>query len=140
MSSSLPRISARQGDALMAMALSVVLVLELSLGSNITGPVWANYVCGLVATAAVAWRRPWPVWALAVQLIAVLVSTAAGGDLAENPFSPFLAVIVVMYGVGSYAPQGWSFFGVGIGVLGMVLINLVGDTPNDAGSDIATIL
>jgi signal transduction histidine kinase len=124
----------------MAVALSVVLVLELSLGSNITGPAWANYVCGLVATAAVAWRRPWPVWALAVQLISVLVSTAFGGDLAENPFSPFLAVIVVMYGVGSYAPRAWSYFGVGIGVLGMILINLVGDSPSDAGSYIGTSL
>jgi signal transduction histidine kinase len=140
MSSSLTRISARQGDALMAVALSVVLVLELSLGSNITGPAWANYVCGVVATAAVAWRRPWPVWALAVQLISVLVSTAFGGDLAENPFSPFLAVIVVMYGVGSYAPRAWSYFGVGIGVLGMILINLVGDSPSDAGSYIGTSL
>src|SRR3954449_5496262 len=140
MSSSLPRISARQGDALMAIALSVVLVLELSLGSNITGPVWANYVCGLVATAAVAWRRPWPVWALAAQLIAVLVSTAAGGDLAENPFAPFLALIVVMYGVGSYAPEGWSRFGVLIGVVGIVLINIVGDSSGDVGSYVGTIL
>src|SRR5436190_9753077 len=98
----LPRISARQGDALMAIGLTVTLVLELSLGSNVTGPVWANYVLGSVATMAVAVRRPWPVWALAAQLIAVLISTAANGDLAENPFSPFLAVIIVMYAVGSY--------------------------------------
>jgi signal transduction histidine kinase len=124
----------------MAIALSVVLVLELSLGSNITGPFWANYVCGLIATAAVAWRRPWPVWALAAQLSAVLISTAFDGDLAENPFAPFLAVIVVMYGVGSYAPSGWSYFGVGIGVLGMILINLVGDSANDVGSYVGTIL
>src|SRR5215208_6171213 len=123
-----PRITARQGDALLALGLSVALVLELSLGSNVDGPVWANYVLGVIATGAVAWRRPWPVWALAAQLIAVIISTAAGGDLSENPFSPFLAVIVVMYGVGSYAPVGWSRFGLGIGLLGMVLINLVGDT------------
>src|SRR5437868_4120486 len=140
MSSSLPRISARQGDALMAIALSVVLVLELSLGSNITGPFWTNYVCGVVATAAVAWRRPWPVWALAVQLSAVLLSTAFGGDLAENPFSPFLAVIVVMYAVGSYAPREWSLFGVTIGVIGMILITVVGDQGHDAGSYVGTIL
>jgi signal transduction histidine kinase len=124
----------------MAAALSVVLVLELTFGSNITGPFWTNYVCGVLATGAVAWRRPWPVWALAVQLVSVLVSTAFGGDLAENPFSPFLAVIVVMYGVGSYAPRVWSYFGVGIGVLGMILINLVGDTPTDAGSYVGTTL
>ena len=43
MSSRMPAISARQGDALMAIALSAVLLLELSLGSNITGPAWANY-------------------------------------------------------------------------------------------------
>src|SRR3954447_23209705 len=140
MDSTHPRISARQIDALMAAGLTAVLILELSLGSNISGPFWANYLLGAVATLAVAWRRPWPVWMLAVQLVAVLISTAAGGDLAENPFAPFLAVIVVMYGVGSYPPLGWSRFGVAIGVLGMILINLVGDAPSDAGSYIGTIL
>jgi signal transduction histidine kinase len=140
MGSTHPRISPRQADALIAVGLTVVLLLELSLGSNITGPFWANYVCGVVVTAAVAWRRPWPVWALAAQLIAVLASNAAGGDLTENPFSPFLALIVVMYAVGSYAPVGWSRFGVGIGVVGIVLIDLVGDSSSDAGSYIGTIL
>src|SRR4051812_29369953 len=140
MDSTHPRISPRQIDALLAIGLSAALVLELSLGSNITGPFWANYVCGLIATAAVAWRRPWPVWALAVQLIAVLVSVAFDGDLAENPFAPFLAVIVVMYGVGAYAPLGWSRFGVAIGVIGMILINVIDDSSDDAGSYIGTIL
>src|SRR4051794_12000830 len=140
MDSTHPRISARQIDALMAVGLTAVLILELSLGSNITGPFWANYLLGSLATLAVAWRRPWPVWALAVQLVAVLISTAAGGDLAENPFAPFLAVIVVMYGVGSYAPRGWSRFGVSIGVIGMALINVVGDSSSDPGAYIGTIL
>src|SRR3954468_1324403 len=141
MDSAHPRITGRQGDALLAVALTVALVLELSLGSNITGPFWANYVLGVVCTMAVAWRRPWPVWALAAQLIAVLVSTAAGGDLSENPIAPFLAVIVVMYGVGSYAPVGWSRFGLAIGVIGMFLINLVGDTNNgDVGAYVGTLL
>src|SRR3954464_10245475 len=139
MDSTHPKISARQADALLAVGLTVALVLELSLGSNITGPFWANYVCGVLITGAVAWRRPWPVWALSVQLIAALVSTAAGGDLTENPFSPFLSVIVVMYGVGSYAPFGWSRFGVAIGVIGMALIEIVGDA-SDAGAYVGTIL
>src|SRR3954453_4146824 len=135
-----PRISPRQADALLAVGLTVVLILELSLGSNITGPFWTNYVLGAVVTGAVAWRRPWPVGALAIQLIAALVSTAANGDLTENPISPFLAVIVVMYGVGSYAPVGWSRFGVAIGVVGVVLIDLVGDSSDDVGSYVGTIL
>src|SRR3954466_12055508 len=140
MDSTHPRISPRQADALLAVGLTVVLILELSLGSNITGPFWTNYLLGAVVTGAVAWRRPWPVWALAAQLIAALVSTAAGGDLTENPFSPFLSVIVVMYGVGSYAPVGWSRFGLAIGIVGMVLINAVGDTGSDAGSCVGTLL
>ena len=140
MDSTHPRISARQADALLALGLSAALVAELSLGSNITGPFWANYVLGLVVTVAVAWRRPWPVWALAAQLIALLISAAGNGDLTENPISPFLAVIVVMYGVGSYAPVGWSRFGLGIGVLGVVLINLVSDSSDDLGSYVGTIL
>src|SRR3954454_4638629 len=140
MDSTHPRISPRQADALLAVGLTVALLLELSLGSNITGPFWANYVLGVVVTGAIAWRRPWPVWALAAQLIAALISTAAGGDLTENPISPFLAVIVVMYGVGSYAPVGWSRFGVAIGVVGVVLIDLVGDSSGDVGSYVGTIL
>src|SRR5436190_15773016 len=140
MSSSLPRITARQGEQLMAVSLSAVLVLELSLGSNITGPFWANYLLGLVITGAVAWRRPWPVWALAAQLIAALVSTAAGGDLTENPFSPFLAVILVSYAVGSYAPRPWAELGLAIGVVGLVLTNLVGDQSHDLGSYVGTVL
>jgi signal transduction histidine kinase len=139
MDSTHPRISARQGDVLLAVALTAALLLELSLGSHITGPFWANYLLGVLVTGAVAWRRPWPVWALAVQLIAVLVSTAADGDLVDNPFSPFLAVIVVMYGVGSYAPVGWSRFGVAIGVIGILLIDVVGDEP-DIGSYVGPIL
>src|SRR3954453_18981781 len=139
MDSTHPRISPRQADALLAVGLTVALLLELSLGSNITGPFWANYVLGVFITGAVAWRRPWPVWALAVQLIAALASTAADGDLTENPFSPFLAVIVVMYGVGSYAPVGWSRFGAAIGVIGMVLINAV-DDAEDPGAYVGTIL
>jgi signal transduction histidine kinase len=140
MDSTHPRISARQADALLALGLSAALVLELSLGSNIAGPFWANYVCGLVVTVAVAWRRPWPVWALAAQMIAILVSTIGNGDLTENPISPFLAVIVVMYGVGSYAPVGWSRFGVGIGLLGIVLIDLAGNSNDDVGSYVGTAL
>jgi signal transduction histidine kinase len=126
MSSRLREISPRQSDALMAIVLSVVLVFELSLGSNITGNAVVNYGFGLVITGAVAFRRRWPVWALAAQLIAALVSTALHGDLTENPFAPFLALIVVTYAVGAYAPRPWTEFGAGIGVLGMVLINLVG--------------
>src|SRR4051794_8340732 len=112
MDSTHPRISPHQADALLAVGLTVVLILELSLGSNITGPFWTNYLLGAVVTGAVAWRRPWPVWALAAQLIAALASTAAGGDLTENPFSPFLSVIVVMYGGARTRPwagaaSGW---------------------------------
>ncbi len=140
MTDSLPKISARQGDALMAIALSVVLVLELSLGSAITGPFWTNYPLGLVITGAVAFRRRYPVWAVSAQLIAAVVSTAANGDLTENPFSPFLALIIVMYAVGSYAPRRWSNLGVAIGVVGMFLINVISPGENDVGSYAGSVM
>jgi hypothetical protein len=56
--SRLRELTPRQGDILLAAVLSAVLVLELSLGSNITGPPLVNYGLGLVMTIAVAWRRP----------------------------------------------------------------------------------
>src|SRR3954471_17186519 len=140
MDSTHPRISPRQIDALLAIGLSTALVLELSLGSNVTGPIWANYVCGLIITAAVAWRRPWPVWALAAQLIAGVAPTAAGGDLVDNTFASFLSVIAVSYAVGAYAPRGWGEFGLGVGVVGMVLLNVVSNQGDEAGSYAGTVL
>jgi signal transduction histidine kinase len=139
MPSRVREITPRQSDVLMAIALSVVLVLELSLGSNITASPWINYPFGLVITGAVAWRRPWPVWALAAQLLAALISTALGGDLTENPFSPFVSIIVVTYAVGSYAPRPWTEFGLFIGVLGVILITIVG-TSHDLGSYVGATL
>jgi signal transduction histidine kinase len=133
MSGSLPRISARQGDALLAAGLTVLLVLELSLGSNITGPFWANYVLGIPMTAAVAFRRPWPVYALSAQLLLAIGSNLGNGDLTENPIAPFLAVILVAYAVGSYPPPRWSYIGLLIGVVGMVLVNVSGS--HNAASD-----
>jgi signal transduction histidine kinase len=139
MSSSFRRITARQGDALMAIALTAVLLVELSSGSHISGPFWANYICGVLITGAVAFRRPWPVWMLALQLIAALVSTIGNGDLTDNVTSPFIALIVVTYAVGAYPPPRWSFFGLGIGVLGIVLINIAG-AGNSLSDYTSTIL
>src|SRR4051794_4874575 len=126
MSGSLPRISARQADALLATGLTVLLVLELSLGSNITGPVWANWVLGIPITVAVAWRRRWPVYVLSLQLLLAIASNLADGDLTDNPVSPFLAVILAAYAVGAYAPRGWDYFGLAAGSVGVALINLTG--------------
>src|SRR3954452_16329635 len=108
MDSTHPRISPHQADALLAVGLTVVLLLELSLGSNITGPFWANYVLGVPVTAAVAFRRRLPVYALSAQLLLAIAATAANGDLTENPVAPFLAVILVVYAVGAYAPRHWD--------------------------------
>src|SRR3954452_219717 len=139
MDSTHPRISPHQADALLAVGLTVLLVLELSLGSNITGPFWANYVLGVVVTASVAWRRPYPVYVYGLQFLCALGSGLAGGDLTENPVAPFFAVISTSYAVGSYPPVRWSRIGLGIGLLGMTLINLWGN-GNNVGDYIATWL
>ena len=140
MSSTVPQISARAADALLAAGLTTLLLLELSLGSNITGLFWTNYLLGVLITAAVAFRRPWPVWMLALQLLVALISTAAGGDLTENPIAPFLSVIVVSYAVGSYAPRGWSAFGAAVGVIGMILTTAVSDSSDDFGTYLGTVV
>ena len=134
-----PTISARQGDALLAVGLTVLLVLELSLGSNITGPFWANYVCGVPMTLAVAWRRRWPVYMWSAQFLLAIASNLGDGDLTQNPVAPFLAVILVAYGVGAYAPKRWGDFGLLVGLVGMVLVNLTG-AHNAASDYIGTLL
>src|SRR5436305_11045825 len=115
MLSRLRDMSARQGDVAIAIGLSIVLVLELALGKNVTGPAWANYGFGLVITGALAWRRRWSIPVVAVQLAAAAASNVANGDLTENPFATFLALIVGMYSVGYYAPRRWSERGVVVG-------------------------
>jgi signal transduction histidine kinase len=140
MSSHVPGLTARQGDALLAAALSLLLVLELSFGSNITGDVWVNFPLGLAMTAAVAFRRPWSVSMLALALVAALAATLLDGDLTENTLAPFLSVILIAYGVGAYAPRPWMEYGVGIGVVLMVLVNLAGDRSGDVGEHVATVL
>src|SRR3954447_14854869 len=114
MSERLPSISARQADALLAIGLTFLLVLELSLGSNITGPFWANYLLGIPLTLSIAWRRRWPVYVLSGQLLLALVSTLADGDLTQNAVSPFFAVILAASAVGAYAPRRWSEIGLGL--------------------------
>ena len=116
----------RQIDRALAIALSIVLVVELSVENNIDGPWIVNFGLGLVVTGALAWRRSWPVWVVVAQLAALILQTALGGDLLSNPFAPFFSLLVGFYSVGAFAPDPWSGRALGFGVLGVLLVNVIG--------------
>jgi signal transduction histidine kinase len=118
-------ISARQGDLLLAAAVTALLVGEL-LVEDIGGPAVVNYLFGVVITVALYWWRRLPVYATGVQLLAAITATALNGRLVQDPFAPFFALLIGFYGVGRYAPERWSYRGLFFGVLGIVLINLAG--------------
>src|SRR3954463_15347723 len=122
-------LSARQGDLLLAAAVTALLVFELSI-QDIDGPAGVNYFFGIVMTGALVWWRRWPVYVVSVQLVAAIVSERLGGGLIEQPFAPFFSILLSFYAVGRYAPKRWSELGLGIGVLGVTLLNLAGAGDN----------
>src|SRR5258706_3758854 len=126
MLSGLREMSARQGDVALAIGLSAVLVVELQTGQSITGSWAVNYPFGLLVTGALAWRRPWPVWVVVVQLVALIGQTALGGDLIDNSFATFFSLLLAFYAVGAYAPDPWSTRALGFGLVGVVIVDLVG--------------
>lgn len=122
-------LTARQGDLLLAAAVTALLVFELSI-EDIHGHWVVNWFFGLVMTGALAWWRRWPVYVAGAQLIAAIVSELLGGDLIEQPFAPFFSILMTFYAVGRYPPKRWSELGLGIGVLGVFLVNLSGAGNN----------
>ncbi len=108
-------------DGLLALALTVVLQLQLALTDH-AGDAAVNVVCALALTLPLAARRRAPL-AVACSFSAVAVAQAAlGGGLFDGeppPFASLVAGAVVFYSVGAHAEERVARIGAGIGVAGM---------------------
>jgi signal transduction histidine kinase len=102
-------------DQLVALVLLVVLELEVWIGSSVPDRVPAALAC-VVISGAVAFRRPRPVEVVLV-LVALVALQAALADGHKLPVANALAVMLVFYGLGAFAPKPKSRWVLGLAVL-----------------------
>jgi signal transduction histidine kinase len=120
-----PRLDPRGLDALIAVALAVVLLLQIALGDHVEGtPV--DVVGGLFLTLPLAVRRRWPlavavVFASAAALNAILGGPPPAGlfDGEPPPFAPLAAGVITFYSLGAYAGERRALAGAGLGIAGV---------------------
>ena len=95
------RWTPRTADAVLAVLLTLLAQVELLLADDVEGPVLLQSLAFVAMTASVAWRRSFPLLAAALAA-AGLATQTIGGD--AEVVGGFLALIIVTYSVGSYAP------------------------------------
>ena len=116
-------------DRLLAAAVGVVAVVELSITDARAGPLWINLILVAVMSGSLAVRRARPL----VTLAAVIGLGAVGEVALTGP--PDLVSVVIMlvaacYSVGAHAERRQSFAGVAGAVVGVAAIGALHD-PGD---------
>jgi signal transduction histidine kinase len=112
-------------DALIAVGLATVLLLQIWLGDQISGTA-VDVVGGLCLTLPLAVRRRAPlavavVFATAAALDAILGGPPPAGlfDGEPPPFAPLAAGVITFYSLGAYAPHRRALAGAGLGIVGV---------------------
>src|SRR5579862_4263798 len=90
-------------DQLVALVLLVGIELEVWLGSRVPDRV-AAALAGVVLTVAVAFRRRRPLEGVLV-IAALMALQTALADARKLPVSAAVAVLLVFYGLGAFAPE-----------------------------------
>jgi signal transduction histidine kinase len=116
-------------DRFFAVFLAAVAVLDLSLNSNVEGPLWLNLMV-LVGTALTfVWRRSRPV----VTAVAVIGGLSAMSLWLTEPPNTFVAVLLLVcagYAVGRHLHGRRSIYTLALGTLTVVVLAVSTD-PND---------
>jgi len=102
-------------DELVALVLLVGIELQVWLGSSVPNRVEAAFA-GVVLSGAVAFRRRRPLEA-ALVIVTLLAVQAALADGHKSPIAASLAVLLVFYGLGAFAPEPKSRWVLGFAVV-----------------------
>ncbi|MEA2130917.1 MAG: hypothetical protein QOJ85_3808 [Solirubrobacteraceae bacterium] len=108
-------------DALLVLALTVALQLQLALGDHV-GSAFVNAAGGLALTLPLAARRRGPLAVACVFTAGAVLNAILGGGLFDGQPPPFASLItgaVTFYSVGAYAEDGPARAGAAIGVAGL---------------------
>jgi signal transduction histidine kinase len=105
-------------DQLVAIALLVAIELQIWLGDSVHAR-GAGTVAGAVLAFAVATRRRWPLSGVAVVLVLMITMRIVFGQLANLGSIRGVAVslILLVYGLGAFAPQKRSVWMLGAAVV-----------------------
>ena len=120
-------------DELVALVLLVGIELQVWLGSSVPDRVEAAFA-GVVVSGAVAFRRRRPLEGVLV--IAALVAVqAALADGHKSPIAVSVAVLLVFYGLGAFAPEPKSRW-----VLGFAIVVTAIGQPSKPGGGLSNTL
>ena len=129
-------------DAALAVALAIVAVYEVIVRplaeDVIEGPLWLNVLAALLGTLPLAFRRREPLW-----VTLVLAATLAGRALVADPleiYPTFLALIVAVYTVASYAPLREALVGAAFTALAVEVAIVRGSGTDSAPDPLASLV
>jgi signal transduction histidine kinase len=117
----LARLRTNPMDALIALAIAVVLELEIVLGGE-PGAGAASLAAGLAISVPLAWRRLVPLEVVLVYAVVGPLQGLLGGELfsGDPPLAGALAAgVVAFYSLAAYAPDRRATAGLLAGVAGM---------------------
>jgi signal transduction histidine kinase len=90
-------------DQLVALALLAAIELQVWLSAGLPDRPAATVV-GVVIALSVAFRRRWPLRGMLVLIAVLAVRTVVGGGGSHQPVGVMLALILMVYGMGAFAP------------------------------------
>jgi len=109
-----------------AILLTLVTQIELILASSIEGPMVVQSASFAAMTLSVAWRRTMPLFAAGLVASGLAIQTLAG----DAPVAGgFIAILVVMYSVASYAELRPALAGGAMILAAAFIYPFVADTP-----------
>ena len=106
-------------DRLFAVFLAAVAVTDISLNSNVEGPLWANYVVMIAIAATFVWRRTHPLRTM-VGTIAGLSVMSLWLTVPPDMFASVLTMVSAAYAVGRYMHGRRSVYIAGAGTIAIV--------------------
>lgn len=110
-----------------------MVVAEAALSAEVLKPALYVVVAGF-AMASLAWRRQLPL------LSSALVALANFGVVSFDQLTPFLAMVLVMFTVGSETEEPWSYVGLALVLAPFtVLLSWQGLKPSDAAAGLVFI-
>lgn len=114
----------------LALGLAALGQYELWIGaleSNFQGPRWANSLFLLAISLPLLWRRRAPLLVIAAVVGSSALSLHAMYDLSRQPpIEPFLALLVAIYSLGSFASRRDAVFGASIATVGVLSFEMRG--------------
>jgi signal transduction histidine kinase len=115
-------------DALTAAIVTVATLIELPL-ENLHDHRGVTYVAGVLLALAIALRRRTTLAVVAFQSLVVIAQTAAGGEVFDVAFVPFLAIMIGVFTLAARARTRALVIGGALLTVAVVVAALSSDTP-----------